>query len=148
VPESIADDIDSLLDLGMSLVICHQLTADCYTCITDYPASQASLARIERHDDFAVACRFEFYYGSLELANGYHELTDATEQRQRFEADNNTRRERGLPAMAVDESLLAAMHAGLPDCAGVAIGVDRLLMILMPEVDHLQQLIAFNWERA
>jgi lysyl-tRNA synthetase class 2 len=148
VPESIADDIDSLLDLGMSLVICHQLTADCYTCITDYPASQASLARIERHDDFAVACRFEFYYGSLELANGYHELTDATEQRQRFEADNKTRRERGLPAMAVDESLLAAMHAGLPDCAGVAIGVDRLLMILMPEVDHLQQLIAFNWERA
>lgn len=148
VPESIADNFDSLLDLGMSLVICHQLAANGYTCITDYPASQASLARIEQHDDFAVACRFEFYYGSLELANGYHELTDATEQRQRFEADNKTRAEQGLPIMAVDESLLAAMHNGLPDCAGVAIGVDRLLMILMPEIDHLQQLIAFNWERA
>ncbi len=149
VPESIADEFDTLLDLGMSACICNQLAADQYTCIVDYPASQASLARVDNSDSgFAVACRFEFYYGSVELANGYHELTDAAEQRRRFEADNSERQARGKPAMPVDEAFLLSMQAGLPDCAGVAIGVDRLLMALLPEVKSLQQVLSFSWHNA
>ena len=149
VPDSIADDFDTLLDLGMSSFICDQLPADKYTCIVDYPASQASLARIDYSDsNFAVACRFEFYFGSVELANGYHELTDAAEQRKRFEADNAERQASGKPVMPIDQAFLKSLEAGLPDCAGVAIGIDRLLMILLPQVNSLSQVVAFNWDHA
>ena len=149
VPASVADDFDTLLDLGMSSYICHQLSADQYTCIVDYPASQASLARIDYSDSsFPVACRFEFYFGSVELANGYHELTDSAEQRQRFEADNTERQANGKAVMPIDEAFLSSLDAGLPDCAGVAIGVDRLLMILLPDVESLHQVLAFPWHQA
>lgn len=149
VPDLIADEFDSLLDLGMSVYICHQLATDRYTCIVDYPASQASLARIDDSDSsFPVACRFEFYFGPLELANGYHELTDAAEQRQRFAADNAERQAAGKPVMTIDEAFLLSLEAGLPDCAGVAIGIDRLLMILLPDVKSLQQVLTFHWSQA
>jgi len=149
VPDSIVDNFDTLLDLGMSVYICHQLAPDQYTCIVDYPASQASLARIDNRDgSYPVAQRFEFYFGSTELANGYHELTDAEEQRARFQADNHKRISDGKQVMPVDEAFLASLQSGLPDCAGVAIGVDRLLMLLLPDVESLQNAIAFNWNRA
>jgi len=149
VPDSIADDFDTLLDLGMSVCICHQLSKDRYTCIVDYPASQASLARVDNSDsNFPVACRFEFYFGSVELANGYHELTDASEQRRRFESDNVERQASGKSVMPIDEAFLLSLDAGLPDCAGVAIGVDRLLMILQPEVKSLHQVLSFQWNQA
>lgn len=149
VPDSIVDDFDTLLDLGMSSYICHRLAADQYTCIVDYPASQASLARIDNSDsNFPVACRFEFYFGSVELANGYHELTNAAEQRQRFESDNAERQAVGKPVMPIDEAFLSSLEAGLPDCAGVAIGIDRLLMILLPEVRSLDQVLTFSWGQA
>lgn len=96
--------------------------------ITDYPAEQAALARLQSADP-TVAARFELVVDGVELANGYHELTDATEQRRRFALDVAERRMAGSAEVAVDEYFLAALDAGLPDCAGVALGVDRLLML-------------------
>ena len=91
--------------------------------------------------------RFELYVDGMELANGYCELTDAAEQRVRFEADNARRREHGLPEHPIDEHLLAALAHGLPPCSGVALGVDRLLM-LATGTDDIRQVLPFDWTRA
>ena len=98
------------------------------TFITDYPAEQAALARL-RPDNPKVAARFELVVNGLELANGYHELSDAEELRERMERDNQRRCSLGKPAIEPDERLLAAMRHRLPDCAGVALGLDRLVML-------------------
>ncbi|MDH5437236.1 MAG: EF-P lysine aminoacylase EpmA, partial [Gammaproteobacteria bacterium] len=90
--------------------------------IYDFPASQAALARVHREGEYEVAERFELYYHGIELANGYYELTDSQEQRRRFEQDRETRRQSGKPVFDYDEAVLAALNAGLPDCAGVAAG--------------------------
>ncbi|KAF1688297.1 EF-P lysine aminoacylase GenX, partial [Pseudoxanthomonas jiangsuensis] len=111
----------------------------------DWPASQCALARI-RHDDPPVAERFELYLGSFEVANGYHELTAAQEQRARFVRDNAVRAARGLPQLPLDERLLAALSQ-LPDCAGVAVGVDRLLMALRGTT-QIADVLAFDFARA
>jgi len=97
--------------------------------IFDYPASQAALAKISKRDS-RVAERFELFIDGVEIANGFHELTDAIEQRQRFECENNKRNKSGLSQLPIDENLLAALELGLPDCAGVALGIDRLLMLV------------------
>jgi lysyl-tRNA synthetase class 2 len=110
------------------------------TVVYDYPASQCALAKI-RSDDPPVAERFELYVGQHELANGYHELTDATEQRARFERDNARRQSRGLAELPVDENLLRALE-GLPDCAGVALGIERLLMAMTGSED-IRDVLAF-----
>jgi len=119
-------------DDWLDLLITHRLQPafprDRITVIHDYPASQCALARI-RPGEPPLAERFELYLGPYELANGYHELNDAREQRMRFERDNRVRCERGLREVAIDERLLATLDA-LPDCAGVALGVERLLMCL------------------
>src|SRR5690606_19138298 len=100
------------------------------TFIYDYPASQAALARLTTDaQGRQVALRFELVIGGMEIANGYDELADAAEQQLRFAFDRAQRRELGLPEHAVDERLLAALQQGLPPCAGVALGVDRLLML-------------------
>ena len=96
--------------------------------ITRYPADQAALARLHE-DDPTTAARFELVVDGVEVANGYHELTDADEQRRRFAADIEQRRLAGLVEPAIDEKFMAALDAGLPDCAGVALGLDRLLML-------------------
>jgi len=96
--------------------------------VYDYPVSQAALARL-RPGDPPAGERFELYVNGLELANGFHELGDADEQRRRFEMENAARRTQGLPVMPIDEKLLLAIEAGLPDCAGVALGFDRLVML-------------------
>ncbi len=98
------------------------------TVVHDFPACQAALARLKPGAP-QWAERFEVFAGSLELANGYRELTDPVEQRRRFEADNRRRRALGLPPMPVDHRMIAALETGLPECAGVALGVDRLMMI-------------------
>ena len=114
----------------MGAVIGPQLGAGELSFVVDYPPSQAALARLRRDaDGQLVAARFELYCRGVELANGYHELADAGEQRARFAADLQARAALGLPAVPLDEDFLAALAAGLPDCSGVALGVDRLLML-------------------
>lgn len=97
--------------------------------VYDYPASQAALAQCKQVNRQIVAARFEVFVNGMELANGYHELTDATEQKHRFEKDLALREQLGLPAVPIDEGLVQALEKGLPACAGVALGVDRLLML-------------------
>jgi elongation factor P--(R)-beta-lysine ligase len=139
-------DRDGWLDLLMSQVVAPAFPAGRLTFVHGYPASQAALARL-RPGDPAVAERFELYWGSLELANGFHELADAREQARRFERDLASRKSRGLAPMPVDTRLLAALEAGLPDCAGVALGVDRLLMCLTG-CTHIREVLAFPWDEA
>lgn len=107
--------------------------------VYDYPASQAALARI---DERGLAARFELYLDGVELANGYHELVDVDEQRRRFLQDNRRRRTLGKAEMPIDDCLLQALASGMPDCAGVALGLDRLLMCAAG-VDELRQVISF-----
>lgn len=120
-------DRDGILDLLMGLHVGPRLglSGPCY--VQRFPASQASLARLDREDS-RVALRFELYLQGVELANGFEELADATEQRARFMNDRLTRRKRDLPDAEPDERLLAALTHGLPACSGVAMGFDRLVM--------------------
>jgi lysyl-tRNA synthetase class 2 len=115
--------------------------------VYDYPASQAALSRIVSSDGVDVGQRFELYVNGMELANGYCELTDPVEQRARFVADNQRRRERGQPERPIDELLLAAMEHGLPPCSGVALGIDRLLMLVTGASD-ISDVLAFDWARS
>lgn len=118
------------------------------TFVHDFPASQAALARTTQDPDGnEVAERFEAYVGGMELANGFHELTDPAEQRRRFEADRAERRRRGMPVPPLDENLLAALEAGMPESAGVALGVDRLVM-LAAGASRIDEVIAFPVDRA
>ena len=134
------------LDLLLGAVIQPALPAECLTFVYDFPADQAALARL-RQGDPAVAERFELYLGRIELANGYQELTDAAEQTRRFDADNRQREMRGLPVHQVDRRLLAALEHGLPECAGVALGVDRLLMAVTGAAS-IDEVTAFPHSRA
>ena len=104
------------------------------TILFDYPARMAALSRIKA-DDPLVCERFELYAGGVELANAFGELTDAAEQRGRFEADNAERRRLGKPELPIDEEFLAALESGLPECSGIALGVDRLIMLLTDTPD-------------
>ncbi len=137
---------DELLDLIVGARVGPRLGAEALTFVHRYPASQAALARLDDADP-RVALRFELYHRGIELANGYHELASGAEQRQRFAADQAARRARGLPMAAADERLLAALDAGLPDCAGVALGFDRVLM-LAAGAAHIDEVLAFPLERA
>ncbi len=139
-------DRDGCLSLLLGAVVEPRLGRGRPTFVHDFPASQAALARI-RAGDPPLAERFEAYVEGVELANGYHELTDPAEQRRRFEADLAERRRRGLPALPVDERLLAALEHGLPDCAGVALGVDRLVMLACG-ASCLAEVMAFPVDRA
>lgn len=134
------------LDLLLSLVIQPRLPAGQLTFVYDFPAEQAALARI-RPGTPAVAERFELFLGPVELANGYQELTDAAEQRQRFTRENEMRLAAGREAVPLDQWLLDALAAGLPQCAGVALGVDRLLLIDV-DADSLANILSFSAERA
>ena len=138
---------DECLDLLMSFAVEPNLGLDCPQFVTDYPASQAALARTHRTDGVAVAHRFELYVDGVELCNGYWELTDPEEQRRRFDQDNRIRATLGKQAMAVDEAFLAAISEGLPDCAGVALGLDRLLMLKLG-ARTIDEVLAFPFERA
>jgi len=125
-----ADDRDEWLNLLLALKVEPQLGRDGPEILFDYPATQAALARVvDREDGQRVAERFEVYWRGVELANGYHELTDATELRRRLTAVNDARAADGRRRLPLPESLLSAMHEGLPDCTGCALGFDRLLML-------------------
>lgn len=125
-PASLSGRRDALLDFLFATRVSPAFPEDTLTAVTHYPASQAALARLD--PDSGRALRFELFHGDLELANGFVELTDAAEQRARFEADQDRRRADGLALRPLDTRFLAALEHGLPDCAGVALGFDRVLM--------------------
>ncbi|MGA7801404.1 MAG: EF-P lysine aminoacylase EpmA [Gammaproteobacteria bacterium] len=138
-------DRDPWLDLLLTHVVEPQLGPG-PVFVYDYPASQAALARL-RSGSPPVAERFELYFDGVELANGFHELADAAEQRRRLDHELERRRGAGLPGPPVDARFLAALEHGLPDCSGVALGVDRLVMCAVGATD-IDQVIAFPVERA
>jgi lysyl-tRNA synthetase class 2 len=135
---------DGWLDLLFSHLIQPKLGADALCFVTAYPASQAALARINA--DGQTAARFELFFKGVELANGFHELTDIDEQAARFEADNCARRAAGDPPVRIDRRLLAALQHGMPDSAGVAVGLDRLLMLRLGR-DSIDDVISFSLQR-
>lgn len=137
---------DDWLDLLMTHRLQPAFGRDGILVVQDYPATQSALARVVERDGVPVAERFELYLGALELANGYHELTDAVEQRRRFERDMAVRQARGDIAPPMDEALLAALEHGMPSCAGVALGVDRLLMA-MRDTPRIADVVAFDFAR-
>ncbi|HKZ73650.1 MAG TPA: EF-P lysine aminoacylase EpmA [Steroidobacteraceae bacterium] len=141
-----AADRDSLLDLVMSVRVGPLLGRGALTFVHRYPASQAALARLDPPDP-RFALRFELYCEGIELANGFAELGSSAEQRARFELDLAERARRALPLAPLDERLLGALSAGLPDCAGVAVGFDRVLM-LAAGASHIEAVLPFTTDRA
>jgi lysyl-tRNA synthetase class 2 len=141
-------DRDDWLDLLMGSLVGPGLGHEAPVFLQDYPESQASLARLRTLPDGSrVAERFELYVDGLELANGFRELGDALEQRRRFTQDQQTRRRRAQPENPLDERLLSALEHGLPDCAGVALGFDRLVMAAF-RLPTLEAAMAFPAGRA
>ena len=120
-------------------IIVPKLQQNCLVFIYDYPIEQAALARINSE---ACAERFELYFNGIELANGFQELTDSKEQALRFEEDNRKRLQANKNAIDIDKNFIAALDSGLPECAGVALGIDRLLMIILG-VKHIEEVISF-----
>ena len=139
-------DVAIWRDLLLTHVIEPHLGQGRLTFLHDFPASQASLARV-RPGQPPLAERFELYWQGVELANGFHELADPAEQRIRFERQQHVRIASGLPVQPLDERLLAALTAGLPDCSGVALGFDRLVL-LASGARQLDEVMAFPWTRA
>ena len=141
---AVGNERDDWLDLVLATRVTTQFAPQHLTVLRHFPASQAALARL-CPDDNSVADRFEVFLGPVELANGYVELTDSEEQLRRIEADNLARQRRGRPVRPVDELLLAALESGLPECAGVALGLERLLM-LFNKTDDIGNVITFTFQ--
>jgi len=139
-------DRDTLLQLLFSVGVEPRIGQQSPAFVYDFPASQAALAKIN-HNDPRVADRFEVYFKGIELANGFHELDDADEQLARFVEDNQHRLKMGLEMQPIDYNLIEALKAGLPACAGVALGIDRLVMLAL-DCDHIDQVTAFPFPRA
>ncbi len=139
-------DRDTLLQLLFSVGVEAKIGQSVPAFVYDFPASQAALAKINR-EDARVADRFEVYFQGIELANGFHELDNPKEQLLRFEQDNHKRVAMGLKAHPIDYHLIAALESGLPECAGVALGIDRLIMLALG-CDHIDQVTAFPFPRA
>ncbi|WP_439126497.1 elongation factor P--(R)-beta-lysine ligase [Photobacterium sanguinicancri] len=135
------EDRDTLLQLLFSVGVEAKIGQNAPAFVYDFPASQAALAQINP-DDARVAERFEVYFKGIELANGFHELSDGDEQLARFEEDNAKRVTMGLAPQPIDMHLVNALRAGFPDCAGVALGIDRLIMLAIGD-DHIDQVTAF-----
>src|SRR5690606_20539079 len=139
-------DRDGWLNLLFSLCIEPQLQQP--TMVYAFPASQAALARVVTGDDrVPSAARFELFIHGMELANGYFELTDAAEQARRFAADQKQREALDRPVLPIDSRLLAGLQQGLPECAGVALGVDRLVMLAVG-ASRIDEVITFPFSRA
>ena len=149
LPNDLDMDRDGWLELLMSYVIEPRLAAlNMPLFIYDFPASQAQLAKvITNYDGYQVADRFELYIDGVELANGYNELLDATELRQRFESDQQKRQRDNKPQIPMDKNLLSAMESGMPACSGVALGIDRLLMLAMNKKE-ISTVYSFCFDKA
>lgn len=144
--DALALSVDGWLDLLLTHCLEPGLGKDRLTFIYDYPPTQAALARL-RGGRVPVAERFELYLGGVELANGFQELTDPGEQRQRFTVDLGRRAAAGLACPPIDEAFLAALEAGMPEGAGVALGIDRLMMQWLA-AEHIDEVLAFPIEHA
>ena len=140
------NDKDTLLQLLFSQGVEPNIGLEHPVFVYDFPASQAALAKVCKKDP-RVASRFEVYFQGIELANGFHELDDPDEQRARFEDENQKRIKSGLKAQPIDFHLIEALKYGLPNCAGVAIGIDRLIMLALKKT-AIEEVIAFSVERA
>ena len=140
------NDADVLLQFIFSEIIEPTIGDDAPCFVFNFPISQASLAQVCNEDD-RVAQRFECYYKGVELVNGFNELTDSDTQVQRFTKDNQIRCSKGIAEKVIDEQFINALSEGLPQCSGVALGVDRLVMLAL-KVDHIDEAISFPIERA
>jgi lysyl-tRNA synthetase class 2 len=146
-PVGLQDNVDEWLDWLLTQLVIPSFRTDGFTFIYDYPRTQSALAKLYKNQSgYTVAARFELFYGEIELANGFDELLDAGEQRQRFERENLARQAAGQQPSTIDEYLLAALEHGLPPCSGVALGLDRLLM-LFSGTAALEQVLAFPFSR-
>jgi lysyl-tRNA synthetase class 2 len=142
------DELNDWLDWLLIQLIFPAFRKDRFTFMFDYPASQCALAKVsENAQHFLVAKRFELFFGEVELANGFHELTDGSEQLQRFHRENQLRQVAGKLQGSIDENFIAALTDGLPDCAGVAMGLDRLLMVLTGTLS-IDRVLSFTWSNA
>lgn len=146
-PQIQKENKDELLNLVLGLLIEPQLGQDELFVLAYYPSSQAALAQIQWRGNEPVAERFEIYYRGMELANGYHELTHAEEQRKRFIEANHQRASLGKEILPIDEAFLEALSKGLPDCCGVAVGFDRLMMLRQTK-QNIGDVVPFGWEVA
>ena len=147
--QDIADtetDKDTLLMLLFSQHVEPLIAQERPCFVTDFPASQAALAKISSTNPM-VADRFELYFKGVELANGFNELIDSQEQQTRFEQDNIKRHENNLTEMPIDQHFVAALQHGLPQCSGVALGIDRLIMLAL-DCEKIEHVIAFENSRA
>lgn len=140
-------DKEALLNLVLGVVIEPQLGTDSICALYHYPANQAALAQTKNVDGEAVAERFELYHQGIELANGYHELANAKEQRNRLIEANQERLRLNKPTLPIDEHFLQALQNGIPDCCGVAVGFDRL-MLLRHHAQSIADVIPFDWASA
>jgi lysyl-tRNA synthetase class 2 len=139
-------DCNAWLDLLFTHCIEPHIGQERPVFLYDFPVSQAALAKI-RYENPPVASRFEVYFKGIELANGFHELQDAAEQRKRFESDLKYRVKHDVPYAPLDENFLAALEHGLPECAGVALGVDRLIMLALGE-KKIESVLSFGFNKA
>lgn len=137
---------DTLLQFLFNELVEPQIGQNRPVAVYHFPASQAALAQISS-EDLRVAERFEFYYKGIELANGFSELTDATEQQNRFEEDNKIREKIGLSKKEIDYRFISALKSGMPNCSGVALGVDRLIMIAL-SAEKISDVISFDINNA
>jgi lysyl-tRNA synthetase class 2 len=143
-PNLIYEGRDAILNVILSTIVEPALRRMELCILWEFPASQAALSQLYQKGDEMVAERFEIFYQGIELANGYHELVDADEQRQRLIEANKRRMWEGREALPIDERFLADLKQGIPDCCGVAVGFDRLMM-LRHEASDISQVIPFGW---
>lgn len=136
-------DHDAFLYFIMSFIIEPQLQD--LTIIHSYPSSQAALACLKATNEGMIAERFEVYFKGVELANGFHELSDSKEQRHRFIEENLERKKKGKPVLPIDENFLSALASGFPDSCGVAVGFDRLMMLHLHQKE-IHEILPFSWK--
>jgi lysyl-tRNA synthetase class 2 len=144
---AIQEGKDAILNIALGVLVEPHLGQNKLSVLAYYPSSQAALAQTYWRDDEKASERFEIYHQGIELANGYHELSDAKEQRFRFEESNEERVRLGKTPLPIDENFLNALKKGLPDCCGVAVGFDRLMM-LRNKVKQISDVISFGWDNA
>lgn len=143
---TVDDDVNDWLDWLLTQKVLPAFNKDSFTFVYDYPAAQCALAKIANNEQqVPVAKRFELFFAEVELANGFYELTDAREQLLRFQQENKIRQSNGLEPADIDKNFIAALNFGLPECAGVAVGLDRLLMV-KTACAQIDQVLTFSWE--